>query len=115
MRSAKHAPCGPCNVLERRYGLAEIVEREKGCTAFKWKSDSNDETKYRFYKESGGCHPNCPYKLWKDECDAKGCPGIYMVYQDCADDGHVGSSPMKKCSMHFYCIKSNTDELFDDC
>ena len=38
-----------------------------------------------------------------------------VVYQDCADDGHVGSSPMKKCSMHFYCIKSNTDELFDDC
>ena len=27
VRSAKHAPRGPCNVLECRYGLAEIFER----------------------------------------------------------------------------------------
>ena len=30
MRSAKHAPRGPYNVLERRYGLAEIFERGAG-------------------------------------------------------------------------------------
>ena len=79
-----------------------------------WKSDSNPETKYRYYKESTGYYKGA-YKLWKDECHAKGCPGFYKVYQQCVDDGHVGSSPSPKCWMHFYCIKSNTDDLFDDC
>ena len=30
MRSTKHAPRDPYNVLERRYGLAEIFERGAG-------------------------------------------------------------------------------------
>ena len=42
-------------------------------------------------------------------------PSVGLVYQDCVDDGHVGSSPMKKCWMHFYCIKSGTGEYFDNC
>ena len=30
MRAAEHAPRGPCRLLERRHGLAEIVERGGG-------------------------------------------------------------------------------------
>ena len=30
MRAAEHAPSGPFNVLERRHGLAEIVEGGAG-------------------------------------------------------------------------------------
>ncbi len=33
MRAAEHAPRGPFRVLERRYGLAEIVERGAGVLA----------------------------------------------------------------------------------
>ena len=87
---------------------------EKGCTAFVWKSDSNPETKYRYYKEFDGYYKGA-YKLWKDECHDTGCPGFYKVYQECVDKGHVGSSPIQECWMHFYCIKSDTDDLFDDC
>ena len=33
VRAAEHAPGGPFRVLERRYGLAEIVERGRGVIA----------------------------------------------------------------------------------
>ena len=38
-----------------------------------------------------------------------------MHTRACVDKGHVGSSPIQECWMHFYCIKSDTDDLFDDC
>ena len=30
MRATEHAPRGPCQVLERRHGLAEVTERGGG-------------------------------------------------------------------------------------
>jgi hypothetical protein len=72
------------------------------CTAFKWKSDSNDEVTYYYSRESDfGA-----YKLWKEDCDADGCPGVYMVYQECT---------RHSCWLNFHCVQSYTGDPYDDC
>ena len=44
--------------------------------------------------------------MWKEDCEANGCPGVYMVYQECSTHS---------CWLNFHCVKSYTGEPYDDC
>ena len=75
---------------------------------FVWSSDDNGEEKYGYAQ---GEPTKDAYKLWKKSCEKDGCPGFYKVYNEC----EKGKDGKKTCQQHFYCIKSGTDDLFDDC
>ena len=73
-----------------------------------------------YYYERGT--PDLPdkdgYKLWKASCDKAGCPGYYKVYaEDCKKSNYVGydGKTYAKCTLNFYCMISNTDDMGMDC
>ena len=86
--------------------------------AFYW--CSGDAPCEFYYYEQGT--PDLPdkdgYKLWKASCDKAGCPGYYKVYaEDCKPSDYTGydGKTKAKCTLNFYCMISNTDDMGMDC
>ena len=92
-----------------------------GQPAFQWCSG---DYPCEFYHYAVGKDADLPkgqedgYKLWKASCEAAGCPGYYKVYtDDCEPSNYVGfdDKTYAKCTLHFYCMISGTDEMGNDC
>ena len=90
----------------------------EGRDAFYW--CSGDAPCEFYYYEQGT--PDLPdkdgYKLWKASCDKAGCPGYYKVYaEDCKPSDYTGydGKTKAKCTLNFYCMISNTDDMGMDC
>jgi len=87
------------------FALGALAATALSPTAFLFQVDSYPETKYHYYKDFAPAGTGT-YKLWKEDCEANGCPGVYMVYQECSTHS---------CWLNFHCVKSYTGEPYDDC